>query len=150
MYFPDSENARLEYAQYDANDRMMGSTIHTVSGLRISPGSSEATMDIESLAEKYKGKVTFWGEIDRQHVLPFGTPDDVREAVTRVRRALDDGNGGLIGQCEWGKDDPGGGVLRYASSVCGWSSDRRGFRGFCQFPATEGDPLSCSVRDDGC
>jgi hypothetical protein len=64
------------------------------------------TMDIEELARKYKGKVTFWGEIDRQHVLPFGTPEEVREAVMRVRRALDDGTGGVIAQCEWGKYNP--------------------------------------------
>jgi uroporphyrinogen decarboxylase len=64
------------------------------------------TMDIEELARLYKGKVTFWGEMDRQHVLPFGTPKEVREAVMRVRRALDDGTGGVIGQCEWGGDNP--------------------------------------------
>jgi uroporphyrinogen decarboxylase len=64
------------------------------------------TMDIEGLAARYKGRVTFWGEIDRQHVMPFGSPDDVREAVLRVRRALDDGSGGVIAQCEWGKDNP--------------------------------------------
>ncbi|GAB4433523.1 MAG: uroporphyrinogen decarboxylase family protein [Anaerolineae bacterium] len=63
-------------------------------------------MDIEALARQYKGKVTFWGEIDRQHVLPFGTPEEVRAAVMRVRRALDDGSGGVIAQCEWGKDNP--------------------------------------------
>jgi hypothetical protein len=63
-------------------------------------------MDIEELARHYKGKVTFWGEIDRQYALPFGTPEDARRAVMRVRRALDDGTGGLIGQCEWGKDNP--------------------------------------------
>lgn len=63
-------------------------------------------MDIEALAREYKGKVTFWGEIDRQHALPFGSPGEVREAVLRVRRALDDGRGGVIGQCEWGKDNP--------------------------------------------
>lgn len=63
-------------------------------------------MDIETLAREYKGKVTFWGEIDRQHALPFGSPGEVREAVLRVRRALDDGRGGVIGQCEWGKDNP--------------------------------------------
>jgi uroporphyrinogen decarboxylase len=62
-------------------------------------------MDIEGLARKYKGRVTFWGEIDRQHVMPFGTRADVREAVRRVRRALDDGMGGVIAQCEWGKDN---------------------------------------------
>lgn len=62
-------------------------------------------MDIERLARKYRGRLTFWGEIDRQRILPFGTPEDVREAVRRVRRALDDGRGGLIAQCEWGKDN---------------------------------------------
>jgi len=64
------------------------------------------TMDIEELARLYKGKVTFWGEIDRQYVLPFGTPEEVSAAVHRVRRALDDGRGGVIAQCEWGKDNP--------------------------------------------
>jgi len=63
-------------------------------------------MDIEALAAKYKGKVTFWGEIDRQHVLPFAAADEVRQAVMRVRRALDDGSGGIIAQCEWGKNNP--------------------------------------------
>ena len=62
-------------------------------------------MDIESLAQKHKGKITFWGEIDRQHVLPFGTAEDVRNAVRRVRKALGDKNGGVIAQCEWGKDN---------------------------------------------
>ncbi|MFO7869967.1 MAG: uroporphyrinogen decarboxylase family protein [Kiritimatiellia bacterium] len=62
-------------------------------------------MNIEDLAERYKGRVTFWGEIDRQHALPFGSVDDVRNAVRRVRDAIDDGNGGVIAQCEWGKDN---------------------------------------------
>lgn len=62
-------------------------------------------MDIEELAHKYKGKVTFWGEIDRQYALPFGTPEQVEDAVKRVRHALDDGAGGVIAQCEWGKDN---------------------------------------------
>ncbi len=61
-------------------------------------------MDIEELARKHKGQITFWGEIDRQQALPFGTPADVREAVYRVRRALDDGMGGLVAQCEWAND----------------------------------------------
>lgn len=63
-------------------------------------------MNIEHLAEKYKGKVTFWGEIDRQHALPFGSEEDVKIAVKRVRDALDDGTGGVIAQCEWGKNNP--------------------------------------------
>jgi hypothetical protein len=62
-------------------------------------------MDIEGLGEQYRGKVTFWGEIDRQRVLPFGTTDDVRKAVARVRSALEDEKGGVVAQCEWGKDN---------------------------------------------
>ena len=63
-------------------------------------------MDIEAIARRFGGRITFWGEIDRQRVLPFGTPADARAAVARVRRALDDGRGGLIAQCEWGVDNP--------------------------------------------
>lgn len=59
-------------------------------------------MDIEELGRLYKGKITFWGEIDRQYLLPFGTPEEVRAGVRRVRAALDDGTGGVIAQCEWG------------------------------------------------
>ncbi|MBE3071086.1 MAG: methyltransferase [Planctomycetes bacterium] len=63
-------------------------------------------MDIEDLGRRYRGRVTFWGEIDRQHVLPFGSVDDVRRAVGRVRRALGGGTGGVIAECEWGKHTP--------------------------------------------
>jgi hypothetical protein len=63
-------------------------------------------MNIEELGRRFKGQITFWGEISRQGILPFGTVDEVREAVRRVRRALDDGTGGVIAQCEWGVRDP--------------------------------------------
>ena len=63
-------------------------------------------MDIEKLGRLHKGKITFWGEMDRQYLLPFGTPEEVKEGVRRVRRALDDGTGGVIAQCEWGVRDP--------------------------------------------
>jgi uroporphyrinogen decarboxylase len=61
-------------------------------------------MDIEEIGRRYRGQVTFWGEIDRQHVMPFGTVAEVQAAVQRVRAALDDGRGGVIAQCEWGID----------------------------------------------
>jgi hypothetical protein len=63
-------------------------------------------MDIERLGRLYKGKVTFWGELDRQGTLAFGTAEQVRNDVRRVRRALDDGRGGVIAQCEWGIETP--------------------------------------------
>ena len=63
-------------------------------------------MDMDRLAQQFRGQVTFWGEIDRQRLLPFGTSREVRAAVDRVRTALDFGRGGLIAQCEWGLDVP--------------------------------------------
>ena len=63
------------------------------------------TMNVEDLARRYAGKITFWGEIDRQQILPFGSRRDVQEAVQRIRTLLDNGTGGVIAQCEWGKDN---------------------------------------------
>jgi uroporphyrinogen decarboxylase len=63
-------------------------------------------MDIEALGQEYRGKLTFWGEIDRQSILAFGSPQDVRAAVRRVSVALGDPAGGVIAQCEWGLNVP--------------------------------------------
>ncbi|HOP10330.1 MAG TPA: uroporphyrinogen decarboxylase family protein, partial [Oscillospiraceae bacterium] len=66
-------------------------------------------MNIENLVEKYGDKVTFWGEIDRQHILPFGTTEDVKKAVNRVASAVIKKNGkrtGAFAQCEWNAFDP--------------------------------------------
>jgi len=59
------------------------------------------TMDIEEIGERYAGQITFWGEIDRQHLLPYGTPGDIERAVRKVRQALWR-EGGVIAQCEFG------------------------------------------------
>ena len=64
------------------------------------------TMPIEEIGKRFKGRITFWGEIDRQHILPFGTPQDVTDAVARVRQALWDERGGVIGQAEFNKGYP--------------------------------------------
>jgi uroporphyrinogen decarboxylase len=58
-------------------------------------------MNIEELGRKFRGKITFWGEIDRQYVLPSGDRKDVEEAVKIVYENLYSG-GGVIGQCEFG------------------------------------------------
>lgn len=55
---------------------------------------------VENL-EQFKGKITFWGEIDRQHLLPEGTTEDIKKAVEDVHRRLW-ADGGCIAQCEFG------------------------------------------------
>jgi uroporphyrinogen decarboxylase len=59
------------------------------------------TMDIEGIGARFAGRLTFWGEVDRQRLLPYGSPADVRAAVRRVRRGLWR-QGGVIAQCEFG------------------------------------------------
>lgn len=56
-------------------------------------------MDIEAL-KVYRGKITFWGEIDRQYILAFGTPEEAVQAVRKVYENLWD-RGGCIAQCEF-------------------------------------------------
>ena len=57
-------------------------------------------MGVENLAP-YRGKITFWGEIDRQHLLPSGSREDIDRAVELVYRTLWQ-DGGCIAQCEFG------------------------------------------------
>jgi len=59
-------------------------------------------MDIAELGRRFAGRITFWGEVDRQHLLPFGTPDEVRAAVRRVIDSLYRPEGGVIAQLELG------------------------------------------------
>ena len=55
-------------------------------------------MDMAYLEVHAKGRITFWGEIDRQHVLPSRDPEAGRNAVRRVVRHLYDPSGGVIAQ----------------------------------------------------
>ena len=44
-----------------------------------------ANMDAETLAKKYRDRAVFVGGLDTQHLLPFGTPAQVKEEVRRLR-----------------------------------------------------------------
>ncbi len=61
-------------------------------------------MDIERLAKRYRGRVTFWGEMDPARFRNPGKTEEFRDAVLAVRRALDYGSGGVIAQCLWEPD----------------------------------------------
>jgi len=58
-------------------------------------------MGIEELGRRFAGRITFWGEVDRQHLLPNGTEEDIRDAVRSMTDNLYSA-GGLIAQLEFG------------------------------------------------
>jgi len=57
-------------------------------------------MGIDPLG-KYRGEICFWGEIDRQNMLPLGSPETVFQAVQELYDKLYS-RGGIIAQCEFG------------------------------------------------
>jgi len=58
-------------------------------------------MNLARLVKRYRGRVTFWGEIDRQQFHGLSGPEEFRESVLSIRKALDQGDGGVIAQCQW-------------------------------------------------
>ncbi|NSW75264.1 MAG: hypothetical protein HPY68_00550 [Candidatus Atribacteria bacterium] len=58
----------------------------------VQPGA----MDPGFLKKRYGGVLSFWGSIDEQHTLPFGTPEDVRKEVLDRIATLGEGGGFII------------------------------------------------------
>ncbi len=64
-------------------------------GLDVLNPIQPACMDPARLKREYGDRLCFWGSLDEQHTLPFGTPDDVRREVLS-RLATLGRHGGLI------------------------------------------------------
>ncbi len=58
-------------------------------------------MGVEELGERFGGEITFWGEMDRQQLLPRASTAEIAEAARKLKGAFHHG-GGLIAQCEFG------------------------------------------------
>jgi uroporphyrinogen decarboxylase len=58
-------------------------------------------MNAERLAKRYRGRVTFWGEVDCQDLQNPERVKEFLETSMAVRKALDFGHGGVIAQCPW-------------------------------------------------
>lgn len=54
------------------------------------------TMDDRKIALRYGGRICFWIGMDVQKVIPFGTPDEVRNAVWERIQTFNRPEGGLI------------------------------------------------------
>jgi uroporphyrinogen decarboxylase len=65
----------------------------------------------ERLSAFCRGRVCIEADIDRQRVLPYGTPEDVRAAVRADVEAFDGADGGYIGRGEIAGDVPWENIL---------------------------------------
>ncbi len=57
-------------------------------------------MQLKNL-NQFKGQITFWGEVDRQNILPNFSVNEIENVVGDIFSELYS-DGGLIGQCEFG------------------------------------------------
>mgnify|MGYP001132264039 FL=1 len=64
-------------------------------GLDVLNPIQPASMDPKQLKEDFGEKLCFWGSIDEQHTLPFGSPEDVKQEV-EDRISFLGKDGGLI------------------------------------------------------
>jgi len=55
---------------------------------------------VNVLSKQFGGKVCFLADIDRQHLLPFGTPEEIERHIKYIIKTLGSFDGGLI---SWGE-----------------------------------------------
>jgi uroporphyrinogen decarboxylase len=63
-------------------------------------------MGNEEIGRRFKGRICFRTDVDRQKVMTFGKPDDVRKHIGELFRALGSEKGGVIACGEIGRDTP--------------------------------------------
>jgi len=62
-------------------------------------------MDPVELKARFGGRMAFWGGIDTQHVLPFGSPEEVRAEVRRIIDIMAPGGGYVLNSVHNIQDD---------------------------------------------
>ncbi len=53
-------------------------------------------MDLQQLKDDYGDRLAFWGGISTQQTLPYGTPEEVKAEVRRVRKIMSKGGGYIL------------------------------------------------------
>jgi uroporphyrinogen decarboxylase len=56
----------------------------------------QPVMDLGYLKREFGKDITFWGGIDTQQILPYGTPDEVRKLASDTINILGKGGGYII------------------------------------------------------
>jgi hypothetical protein len=60
-------------------------------------------MDMEEIGRRFAGRITFWGEFDRQYLMPYGSRAEVLAGMERLQHTLFRPEGGVIAQFELGR-----------------------------------------------
>ena len=53
-------------------------------------------MNPYELKRQWGDKITFWGCLGSQSTIPFGTPDEIRAEVTKLKREMSKGGGYIV------------------------------------------------------
>ncbi|MFQ6052559.1 MAG: uroporphyrinogen decarboxylase family protein [Candidatus Hydrothermarchaeota archaeon] len=53
-------------------------------------------MNPRYIKKRYGKKLVLWGTLDKQNILPFGTPDEVKAEVKRVMKNCAPGGGFIL------------------------------------------------------
>ncbi|MDP2948650.1 MAG: uroporphyrinogen decarboxylase family protein [Chloroflexota bacterium] len=85
-------------------------------------------MDAEELGRRYGGKICFRPTLDHQHVLPYGTPEEVRAHAERMFNALGHFKGGFVASASVHLDMPMANVEAMLDSLSGLSYADQGVR----------------------
>ena len=75
-------------------DSLIDMGVDAVNPLQV---SANGMGDLQLLKEKYGGRLTFWGGIDTQNLLPFGSPQEVRKATIDTVDILNKNGGYVLG-----------------------------------------------------
>ena len=79
--------------------------------------------DLRQLADLCRGRVCIATDLDRQHVMPHGTTDEVRTYTRSVIETLALPSGGLIGRVEAGPDTPAANIEAAYATFAGYRFD---------------------------
>lgn len=65
-------------------------------GLDVLESCQPEAMDVYELKRRYGGRITFWGGLGTQRLIPFGTPAEIRREVRRLCEELGRGGGYIL------------------------------------------------------
>jgi uroporphyrinogen decarboxylase len=65
-------------------------------GLDVLESLQPEAMDVYEIKRRYGRDLRLWGGLGTQRLLPFGTPDEIRAEVARLRRELGGGGGYIL------------------------------------------------------